>query len=245
MPCLLIVRLLKDPLMTRAMILAAGRGNRLRPLTDHCPKPLIEAGQKPLIVYHIENLAKAGFTEIVINLCHLGEQIEAYLGNGSHFGVSIAYSVESSLLEVGGGICNALPLLGFDPFVIVNGDIWTDYPFARLPRKLPGLAHLVMVDNPSHHEAGDFALQANGQLSRENHQHTLTYSGISVLHPDLFKDCHSGSAFRLAPLLDKAILSQQLYGEHYQGAWTDVGTLDRLQSLENALALPPLAQKIS
>lgn len=231
--------------MTRAMILAAGRGSRLRPLTDHCPKPLVEVGKKPLIVYHLENLAKAGITEIVINLCHLGEQIEAYLGNGSHWGVNIAYSVESTLLEVGGGICHALPLLGSSPFVVVNGDIWTDYPFVRLPKTLKGLAHLVMVDNPSHHEAGDFALHANGQLTRENHQQTLTYSGISVLHPELFKNYRSKSAFRLAPLLDEAILSQQLYGEYYQGAWTDVGTLERLQSLENALALAPLAQKIS
>lgn len=231
--------------MTRAIILAAGRGNRLRPLTDHCPKPLVEVGKKPLIVYHVENLALAGITEIVINLFHLGEQIEAYLGNGSHWGVNIVYSFEPSLLEVGGGICNALPLLGPDPFIVVNGDIWTDYPFIRLARTLKGLAHLVMVDNPSHHETGDFALHANGQLSRENHQHTLTYSGISMLHPDLFSGCHSGSAFRLAPLFDKAILSQQLYGEHYQGVWTDVGTYERLQSLENALALAPLAQKIS
>jgi MurNAc alpha-1-phosphate uridylyltransferase len=231
--------------MTRAMILAAGRGNRLRPLTDHCPKPLVEVGKKPLIVYHIENLAKAGISEIVINLFHLGEQIEAYLGNGQHWGVNIAYSFESTLLEVGGGIFNALGLLGSSPFIIVNGDIWTDYSFMRLPRTLKGLAHLVMVDNPLHHKAGDFVLHANGLLSRENHQGTLTYSGISVLHPDLFSGCMSNSAFRLAPLFDKAILSQQLYGEHYQGAWTDVGTLSRLQSLENALALAPLAQKIS
>lgn len=231
--------------MTRAMILAAGRGNRLRPLTDHCPKPLVIVAKKPLIVYHIENLAKAGFTEIVINLFHLGEKIEAYLGNGSHFGVNIAYSVEPSLLEVGGGICNALALLGPSPFVVVNGDIWTDYDFKRLPSTLAGLAHLVLVDNPLHHEAGDFSLLPNGQLSRETAYGTLTYSGISMLHPELFKGYTKGSAFRLAPLFDKAILSQQLYGEYYQGAWTDVGTLSRLQSLENALALAPLAQKIS
>jgi len=231
--------------MTRAMILAAGRGNRLRPLTDHCPKPLVSVAKKPLIVYHIENLAKAGFTEIVINLFHLGEKIEAYLGNGSHWGVNIVYSVEPSLLEVGGGICNALALLGPSPFVVVNGDIWTDYAFNRLPSALTGLAHLVLVDNPLHHEAGDFSLQPNGQLSRENQYGTLTYSGISMLDPDLFKGYSKGSTFRLAPLFDKAILSQQLYGEYYQGAWTDVGTLSRLQSLENALALAPLAQKIS
>lgn len=230
--------------MTRAMILAAGRGSRLRPLTDHCPKPLVAVGNKPLIVYHIENLAQAGFREIVINLFHLGQQIEDYLGNGANWGVSIAYSREPSLLEVGGGICQALPLLGTSPFVIVNGDIWTDYPFLQLPTTLEGLAHLVLVDNPSHHVNGDFTLQTNGQLTRQG-QSTLTYSGISLLHPDLFAGYTKGSAFRLAPLFDQAILRQQLHGEHYQGLWTDVGTVERLQSLENALALAPLAQKIS
>lgn len=227
------------------MILAAGRGSRLRPLTDHCPKPLVTVANKPLIVYHIENLAKAGLTEIVINLCHLGEQIEDYLGNGSHWGVNIAYSRESSLLEVGGGIYHALPLLGADPFVVVNGDIWTDYPFAKLPHTLKGLAHLIMVENPLHHPGGDFSLNLSGHLSRQKEQGTLTYSGISVLSPELFVGCTKGSAFRLSTLFDQAIVSQQLYGEYYQGAWTDVGTLERLQSLENALALAPLAQKIS
>jgi len=230
--------------MKRAMILAAGRGNRLRPLTDHCPKPLVAVGKKPLIVYHLENLAQAGFREIVINLFYLGQQIEDYLGNGANWGVSIAYSHEPSLLEVGGGICQALPLLGSSPFVILNGDIWTDYPFSKLPTTLEGLAHLVLVDNPAHHVNGDFALQANGQLTRQR-QGTLTYSGISLLDPELFAGFSKGNAFRLAPLFDQAILHQQLYGEHYQGAWTDVGTMERLQSLENALALAPLAQKIS
>ncbi|MGE3318911.1 MAG: N-acetylmuramate alpha-1-phosphate uridylyltransferase MurU [Candidatus Berkiella sp.] len=230
--------------MIRAMILAAGRGSRLRPLTDHCPKPLVKVANKPLIVYHIEQLAKAGVKEIVINLFHLGEQIENYLGNGSHWGVNIVYSRESTLLEVGGGICSALELLGSAPFLIVNGDIWTDYPFAKLPQSPQGHAHLVMVDNPEHHLAGDYALALNGQLSRSLEK-TLTYSGISVLRPELFAGMAKGSAFRLAPLFDRAMLNHQLYGEHYQGAWTDVGTLDRLQSLENALALAPLKQKIS
>lgn len=230
--------------MTRAMILAAGRGSRLRPLTDHCPKPLVKVANKPLIVYHIENLAKAGFKEIVINLFHLGEQIENYLGNGSPWGVDIVYSRESTLLEVGGGICEALTLLGPQPFVIVNGDIWTDYPFAKLPKVPQGLAHLVMVNNPEHHLAGDYALAPNGQLSRSPEK-TLTYSGISVLRPELFAGLAKGSVFRLSPLFDKAMLSHQLYGEHYQGAWTDVGTLERLQTLDNALALTSLKQKIS
>lgn len=230
--------------MTRAMILAAGRGSRLRPLTDHCPKPLVKVAGKPLIVYHIEKLADAGFKEIVINVFHLGEQIENYLGNGSPWGVTIAYSRESTLLEVGGGICSALELLGPHPFLIVNGDIWTDYPFEKLPKFPQGLAHLVMVDNPAHHVAGDYALALDGQLTRSTEK-TLTYSGISVLRPELFRDMAKGSAFRLSPLFDKAMLSHQLYGEYYQGSWTDVGTLSRLQTLENELALVPLKQKIS
>ncbi len=231
--------------MTRAIILAAGRGNRLRPLTDHCPKPLVKVANKPLIVYHLEKLAAAGFTEIVINLFHLGEQIEQYLGNGAAWGVTIAYSKEPTLLEVGGGICQALDLLGPKPFVVVNGDIWTDYPFAQLLQNPPRLAHLVLVDNPSHHVSGDFVLCENGELRRDSHAQTLTYSGIALLSPKLFTDCVKGSAFRLAPLFEQAILSQQLYGEYYPGVWTDVGTVERLQSLENALALAPLMQKIS
>lgn len=231
--------------MTRAIILAAGRGNRLRPLTDHCPKPLVMVAQKPLIVYHIENLAKAGICEIVINLFHLGEQIEAYLGNGASLGVNIVYSKEASLLEVGGGICQALDLLGPEPFMVINGDIWTDYAFAELPQKLKGLAHLVMVDNPEHNLAGDFALQANGQLHRQATPGTLTYSGISMLSPALFAGCVKGTAFRLAALFDKASLSRQLFGEYFNGAWTDVGTLERLQSLEMALTRPSLKQNIS
>ncbi|MCS5710116.1 N-acetylmuramate alpha-1-phosphate uridylyltransferase MurU [Candidatus Berkiella aquae] len=228
----------------RAMILAAGRGNRLRPLTDHCPKPLVSVANKPLIVYHIENLALAGFKEIVINLFHLGEKIEQYLGNGAAWGVSIAYSHEPALLEVGGGICYALDLLGSQPFAIVNGDIWTDYPFAKLPHQPKGHAHLVLVDNPLHHLEGDFAIQANGALSRET-RGTLTYSGIAVLHPALFANDTPGDIFRLSVVLDQAILAKQLYGEYYNGSWTDVGTIERLQSLENALALTPFMQKIS
>lgn len=231
--------------MTRAIILAAGRGNRLRPLTDHCPKPLVKVANKPLIVYHLEQLAAAGFTEIVINLFHLGEQIEQYVGNGSSWGVTIAYSKEPTLLEVGGGICQALDLLGPNPFVVVNGDIWTDYPFAQLLQHPASLAHLVLVDNPSHHAEGDFVLHDNGELTRGSHAQTFTYSGIALLDPKLFTGYAKGSAFRLAPLFDKAILSRQLYGEYYPGSWTDVGTLERLQSLENALALAPLMQKIS
>ncbi|MBN9286572.1 MAG: mannose-1-phosphate guanylyltransferase [Gammaproteobacteria bacterium 39-13] len=227
----------------RAMILAAGRGNRLRPLTDHCPKPLIQVQSKPLIVYHLENLSKAGVTQVVINLRYLGEQILAYLGDGKKWGMQITYSSEAKELEVGGGIFNALPLLGKDPFLLVNGDIWTDYPFVKLPSHPKGLAHLVLVDNPLHNPEGDFSLNKEGQLSREPYQ-KLTYSGLSVLHPALFSDCVEGTSFRLAPLLDKAAAKQALYGEHYHGEWTDVGTIERLQELEKKLASKLIESKM-
>ncbi|MBS0286502.1 MAG: nucleotidyltransferase family protein [Proteobacteria bacterium] len=219
----------------KVMILAAGRGNRLRPLTDTCPKPLIKVCGKPLIVYHLENLAAAGFTEIVINVRHLGEKIQAALGNGHAFGVNIAYSVEDTELEVGGGIHNALPLLGNSPFVIVNGDIWTDYPFASLKHKNKGLAYLVLVDNPEHNLKGDYAILKNNVLKRDQLLPTFTYSGISVLHPDLFKEEVRGTSFRLAKCLDKAAQADLLFGEYFDGQWTDVGTLERLQFLEQSL----------
>ncbi len=220
----------------RAMILAAGRGTRLRPLTDTCPKPLIKVCDKSLIVYHLENLKLAGFSEVVINVRHLGEKIQAYLGNGHAFGLNIVYSVENEELEVGGGICQALPLLGEDPFVIVNGDIWTDYPFETLKHKAKGLAYLVLVQNPLHNTKGDFAIGENYLLIRSNLEPTYTYAGISVLHPHLFADATRGASFRLAPYLDKAIAQQGLYGEYYDGEWTDVGTLERLQFLEQSLS---------
>lgn len=228
----------------QAMILAAGRGNRLRPLTDVTPKPLIEVKGKPLIVYHIENLHQAGITDIVINVRYLGDKIQDYLGNGAAWGVKIQYSVEETELEVGGGIFNALSLLKKSPFIIVNGDIWTDYPLVSLKTKAKGLAYLVMVDNPSHNQKGDYHLEDNGLLSRQAFLPSLTYSGISILHPDLFTDCTKGASFRLAPLLDKAAYAQKLYGEYYQGAWTDVGTIERLHHLENFLSTPMLEKKM-
>ncbi|MFI4937816.1 MAG: N-acetylmuramate alpha-1-phosphate uridylyltransferase MurU [Candidatus Berkiellales bacterium] len=217
----------------RAMILAAGRGNRLRPLTDTCPKPLIQVGGKPLIAYHIENLKKAGISKIIINVSHLAEKIQDFLGDGEKWDVAISYSFEPTMLEVGGGIFKALPLLGQDPFIIVNGDIWTDYPIAKLPQKPKGLAHLVLVDNPPHNQNGDYGLQSDGRLIRSPQ---YTYSGISVLAPELFKGCQIGAAFRLAPVLDQAMRDQLLYGEYYSGSWTDVGSIERLQSLEKSLA---------
>lgn len=220
----------------RAMILAAGIGSRLRPLTDTCPKPLVKVGGKPLIEYHLENLKKAGIDDIIINVHHLGEQIESALGSGEKWGVRITYSRESTLLEVGGGICNALPLLGKEPFIIVNGDIWTDYNFANLPSgaQLQGLGHLVLIDNPAHNVRGDFLLQPNHQLVRAS-ENTYTYAGIAVLTPALFAASIAGTAFRLAPLFDQAIGDNALYGEYYGGHWTDVGSIERLQALEQFL----------
>ncbi len=217
----------------KAMILAAGRGERMRPLTDHTPKPLLEAGGRRLIEYHLQALAQAGICEIVINHAHLGRQIEDFLGDGSRYGVQIHYSPEDGRpLETGGGIFHALPLLGPEPFLVVNGDIWSDYPFARLPRQPTGLAHLVLVPNPPFHEDGDFTLEqgrvGNGETTR------LTFSGIAVYHPRLFKECRGG-AFPLAPLLRQAADAGQVSGEHFAGQWLDVGTPQRLATLRAKL----------
>lgn len=214
----------------KAMILAAGKGERLRPLTLHTPKPLVRAGGVPLIEYHLRALAAAGFTEVVINHAWLGQQIEDHLGDGSRFGLSIAYSAEGEPLETGGGIFQALPLLGVEPFLVVNGDIWTDYDFHQLRQPLEGLAHLVLVDNPPHHPTGDFALQA-GAVSEAAGSVRLTYSGIAVLHPALFAGCSAG-AFKLAPLLRQAMASGKVSGERFAGLWVDVGTHERLAEVE-------------
>jgi len=216
----------------QAMILAAGRGERMRPLTDHTPKPLLPAGSKPLIVYHIERLVAAGLRRIVINHAHLGHRIEAALDDGSRWGAEIRYSPESEALETGGGIFRALPLLDRRPFVVVNGDIWTDLEFIRLRLSEGLLAHLVLVDNPPHHPEGDFAL-ANGRLSTQGTPR-YTYSGIGIYHPDLFRGC-SGGAFPLAPLLRAAMERGLVSGEHYLGRWLDIGTPERLQVLDQML----------
>jgi MurNAc alpha-1-phosphate uridylyltransferase len=218
----------------KAMILAAGKGERLRPLTLHTPKPLVRAAGVPLIEYHLRALVAAGFTDIVINHAWLGQQIEDYLGDGSRFGAHIRYSAEGEPLETGGGIFKALPLLGEAPFVVVNGDIWTEYDFAALRHPLAGSAHLVMVGNPEHHPRGDFAL-VDGQL-RDDADATprLTYSGISVLDPKLFDGCPAG-AFKLAPLLREAMARGQVSGEHFSGRWVDVGTHERLAEVEQLL----------
>ncbi|EPL15206.1 N-acetylmuramate alpha-1-phosphate uridylyltransferase MurU [Pseudomonas sp. CF161] len=219
----------------KAMILAAGKGERMRPLTLTTPKPLIRVAGVPLIEYHLRALAAAGFTQVVINHAWLGQQIEDHLGDGSAFGLSIAYSPEAEALETGGGIFRALPLLGTEPFLVVNGDIWTDYDFATLRQPRPGLAHLVMVDNPPHHPGGgDFCLE-NGLLHDATPgAEALTFSGISVLHPELFADCVPGP-FKLAPLLRQAMARGQVSGEHMQGRWVDVGTVERLAQVEQLL----------
>ncbi len=225
------------------MILAAGRGERMRPLTDHTPKPLLKVAGKSLIVWHIERLSKAGFNEIVINHAHLGAQIEAYLGDGSAWNVSIQYSPEATALETAGGIANALPLLCDDthqntPFLVVNGDIYTDIDFAPLRNALltPNLAHLVMIDNPPQHPNGDFSLNTSGhgKLTADGLD-KLTFSGIGVYHPDLFNSVVRGEAAKLAPLLKLAMAKGLVTGQHYQGLWHDIGTPQRLSELDASL----------
>ncbi len=217
----------------RAMILAAGRGERMRPLTDCTPKPLISVGRYRLIEYHLLRLARAGFTEVVINHAWLGEQIEAALGDGARYGLRIFYSPEGEALETGGGIFQALPLLGDAPFLVVNGDVWTDYPFQRVRElSLSGLAHLVLVDNPPQHPRGDFHLSAGRVLAAGEPK--FTFSGIGVYHPDVFAGCSQGR-FSLVPLLLKSMESGLVSGEHYDGVWHDVGTVERLQGLRESV----------
>lgn len=212
----------------KAMILAAGLGTRMRPLTHHTPKPLLPVADKPLIVWHLERLAAAGFRDIVINHAWLGDQIEEALGNGERYGVSIRYSAEPEPLETAGGIQRALPLLGQAPFLLVNGDIWTDYPFAQLREHRPAAAHLVLVDNPPQHPQGDFGL--SGGLITEA-EPRLTYAGLAVFNPAMFAGVKPGAA-PLRPLLDQAITRSELTGEHYRGRWVDVGTPQRLTELD-------------
>jgi N-acetyl-alpha-D-muramate 1-phosphate uridylyltransferase len=218
----------------KALILSAGRGERMRPLTDDTPKPLLRAGDRMLIEYHLDTLALAGIRDIVINLSHLGEQIRTALGDGARYGVRIAYSDEGPrALETGGGIFNALPLLGDAPFLVVNGDIWTDYPYSELPAQPAGLAHLVVVSNPIHHPRGDFVLE-HGKLYDKPEDTRLTFSGIGVYRPALFAECKPG-AFPLAPLLRRAMANDQISGEHYRGEWLDIGTPARLAELDRIL----------
>lgn len=216
-----------------AMLLAAGRGERMRPLTDTRPKPLLEVAGKALIEYHLAALQRAGIHEVVINHAWLGDQIEARLGTGERYGLHIRYSAERpAALETAGGIVQALPLLGAAPFLVINADIWTDYPLQNLPQQPQGLAHLVMVDNPPHHPAGDFHL-AGGRL-RTGGEPRLTFSGIGVYHPELFAGLEPGVR-PLAPLLQAAMQADRVSGEHYRGRWLDVGTPQRLAALDREL----------
>ena len=219
----------------RAMILAAGRGERMRPLTDHTPKPLLEVAGKPLIVWHIERLAAAGYRDLVVNHAHLGEQIERRLGDGSTWGVRIAYSPEGQgrALETGGGILKALPLLGSEPFLVVNADIWCDVEFSALRIDPACLAHLLLVDNPPHNPGGDFAL--DGSWVVENGAARLTFSGIGLYRPAMFEQCEPGS-FPLAPLLRQYMAQGLVSGQHHRGRWFDIGTPQRLAELNALLA---------
>lgn len=206
----------------------------MRPLTDRVPKSLLEVGGKPLIVWHIEKLAAAGFTHIVINHAHLGALIEHALGDGSRFGPAIAYSREPAALETGGGIANALPLLGAAPFAAVNADVFTTFDYVALARSIRRLAqsedvaHLVLVDNPAHHLGGDFALPGERVLLDGER---LTFSGIAVYRPEMFAGIERGAKVQLAPLLREQIAEQRVSGEHYRGRWHDIGTPERLAAL--------------
>lgn len=214
------------------MILAAGRGERMRPITDATPKPLLLAGGKPIIQHTIEQLVSAGFTEIVINIAHFGQQIKQVLGNGKQLGASIAYSDEGeTALETAGGVINALPLLGKDPFLVVNGDIANDFDFFSLRQHQKcDLAHLVLIPNPQHHPEGDFHLASDGQLS-VNGLNKLTYSGIGIYNPELFKHTAPGK-IKLAPLLRQAMKLNRVSGEKFDGFWMDIGTPERLSDLD-------------
>lgn len=226
----------------KAMILAAGRGERMRPLTDRTPKPLLPVGGRPLIVWHVERLAAAGFRDLVINHAHLGTQIEELLGDGDAWGMHIRYSAEPrGALETAGGIANALPLLGErDPFLVVNGDIYCDWkPAAALTALCANdLAHLVLVPNPDHHTQGDFAF-AGGRVmvdpSSAGSAEVLTFAGIGVYRPELFAGVRRGESAKLAPLLRSAMDAARVSGERHDGCWVDVGTPQRLQALDDQL----------
>jgi MurNAc alpha-1-phosphate uridylyltransferase len=226
----------------KAMILAAGLGNRMRPLTDHTPKPLLCAGGKSLIEYHLENLQRAGLREVIINLAYLGEKIRAHLGDGQRFGLEIIYSSEPEPLETGGALLQALDLLGTDTFLLINGDVWCDLDIAQFIQQSftkNQLGHLLLVANPEFHPRGDFALAGNGLLlddPEKIHPHRFTFGGISLLKPEIItKYPDKRQKFPLVEVLRLAITHQQLTGQVHSGQWSDVGTPERLQELENYL----------
>jgi N-acetyl-alpha-D-muramate 1-phosphate uridylyltransferase len=229
-----------------AMILAAGRGERMRPLTDHCPKPLLMVGGKPLIVWHLERLASSGFKCVVINYAHLGGQIEAAIGDGQRWGLSIHYSAEpEGALETAGGIAQAIPLLGNAPFLVINGDVFCDWNPAKALKVFDSLgpstiAHLILVPNPPQHPDGDFWLHkgtvyASTRAERQGLEPRHTFSGIGVYQPELFLGIARGSRAKLAPLLIDAMATNQVSGELHLGGWVDVGTPERLSALDASL----------
>lgn len=217
----------------KAMILAAGRGERMRPLTDSIPKPLLSVGPKSLIEYRLESLGNAGITDCIINLSYRAGQIRDCLGDGRRWNLNIHYSYEGEQpLESAGGIIQALAMLGNDPFIAMNADIWTDFDLKQLPFQPDGLAHLVMVDNPQHNPAGDFSLQKN--KIHNSGPNMLTYSGIGVYRPPLFSAYTPGKR-KLKPVLAKAIEQGRVSGQHFHGRWFDVGTPERLANLRDSL----------
>jgi N-acetyl-alpha-D-muramate 1-phosphate uridylyltransferase len=232
--------------MRHALIFAAGLGERMRPLTDHTPKPLLSVGGKPLIVWHLEKLAAAGVHYVVINTSRLAAQFPDMLGDGSRWGLRIRYAYEGPTpLETGGGMLHALPLLGPEPFLVVSGDVWCDADFSALPAAPQGLAHLLMADNPVHHPRGDFRLDAQGRL-HDDGERRLTYSGIGLFRrelldgwPEVVGDAPGADAkpprFKLRPLLETAIARGKVDGSHHRGTWIDVGTPARLAQLEAEL----------
>lgn len=224
------------------MILAAGRGERMRPLTDHTPKSMLPVGGKALLFRHLEKLADAGFRSVVINHAHLGEQIASAVGDGSRWNLAIRFSPEAQALETAGGICKALPLLREEAFAVVNADVYSDYDYARLAEAIEQmqaatLAHLVLVDNPAHHPEGDFFLEGN--LVRAGGKNLLTFSGIGAYRAALFDPVAPGVRYPLAPLLREQMVIGKVTGEHFRGEWDDVGTPQRLADLEAKLRRAP------
>ncbi|OIR24938.1 N-acetylmuramate alpha-1-phosphate uridylyltransferase MurU [Bathymodiolus thermophilus thioautotrophic gill symbiont] len=219
----------------KAMILAAGRGKRMMPLTKNTPKPLLKTKGKPLIEHSISALKKAGITDIVINTAYLGEQIKTHLGDGKKFGVQLQYSTEQHALETAGGIIQALPLLGGQPFIVINSDILCDYDLSSLALPLNSLAHLVLINNPEHHPDGDFSIDTEQKITF-NKNNRLTFSGIGIYHPSFFKNYRrTQCALALYPLLKEAINNQQLTGEYHSGYWHDIGTPKRLELINQQI----------
>ncbi len=224
--------------MKSALILSAGRGKRMRPISDTVPKPLIYAGGRRLIEFHLGALRNSGYSKVIINVAYKGRLIRETIGNGTQYGVQISYSDEGSeKLETGGGILNALNLIDSDTFAVVNADIWTDYPIDRLPQTLAGAAHLILVDNPEHNRNGDFALSSDSLVMqrRDKPNSALTYAGIAVLSKKMFAG-RRRRAFPLRELLDENISLKQVTGTHYRGLWHDIGTVERLDRLNSRLA---------